>query len=162
MFPIASVSPTVVPIDFNNVPLDCVLDTLSALVKFDPHVVKRAQSVQLPLWDIVDVGHIANHHNDFEGMSVVYSPAMMGEIYTMQSDEVMFAVLEFIQTNHVLKHTSPLTWEVAEEYQMGYDDYDCLPDLQEAFYRWDAQRQKAVIASQLPDHDPLPRKTHKI
>ena len=165
MFPSVTVSPTVVPIDFNNVALDSVLDTLSVLVKFDPEVIKKAQNSQplLPLWDIIDVGNIANRYGDFEMMSVVYSPAMMGEIYVIHSDEIMFAVLDFIKTTHALRYktTLPLTWDVAEQYQTGYEDYEHLDDLQDAFYRWDAQRQKSLIESELPQKT-LSKKKQKI
>lgn len=165
MFPIATVSPTVIPVSSNDFAADEVLATLSVLVQFDPQVVQKAQNSQpvLPLWDIVDVGNLANRNGDFEDMSVVYSPAMMGKIYTIHSDEVMFAVLNYINTTHALRYntTTPLTWDVAEQYQMGYDDYGYLEDLQDAFYRWDAQRTQQAIEAQMPPKN-LAKKNQKI
>ena len=147
--------PTVVALDLdhNDVEVDLLVDTLKAVIKFDPKIVDAARKTQpdLQLWDIVDVGGLIDYSGSIEGAAVVYSPILMGKKLTITSEEVMFAVLDYMNTYHMKKARTPLNWDVVEkEYQFGFDDHEVLDDLRDAFVRWDAQRQRAAIASELP------------
>lgn len=145
--------PTLVPVDFNTIPLEAVLDTLTTVVPVDQEQVKaaRAQHPTLKLWDLVDVGIIIDRNKRLESMAVVYSPLLMGKTLQIDSEEVMFTVLDSVNVVHTSTRVGPLTWDLMEnEYQLGYDDHECTDKLQEAFERWRALRQHQAISAHLP------------
>jgi len=156
--------PTLVPIDFNTVPLEAVLDTLTAVVPVDQEQVKttRAQHPTLTLWDLVDVGIIIDRYRRLESMAVVYSPLLMGKTLRIDSEEVMFTVLDSVNAIHTSTRVGPLTWDLVEkEYQMGYDDHECTDKLKDAFEHWRALRQHQTISAHLPP-SPRSKKPQKI
>lgn len=164
MLPTVTGLPTVVAIDFDHVALDPLVDTLKAVIKFDPQIVEAARKTQpdLQLWDIVDVGGLIDYSGSIEGSAVVYSPIIMGKKLKITSEEVMFAVLDYMNTYHMKKAGAPLNWDVVEnEYQFGFEDYEVIDELRDAFGRWDAQRQKAAIVSELPKNQ-VSKKKQKI
>lgn len=161
MLPTVTGLPTVVAIDFDHVALDPLIDTLNAVIKFDPQIIKIARTTQphLRLWDIVDVGCLVDYSGSLEGAAVVYSPIIMGKDLKITSDEVMFAVLDHMNSYHMRKAGVPVNWDLVENrYQMGFEDYEALDDLHDAFGRWEAQRQKAAIASELPQNQSSKKK----
>ncbi|TKW71271.1 MAG: hypothetical protein DI543_28005 [Bradyrhizobium icense] len=75
----------------------------------------------------------------------------MGKTLRIDSEEVMFTVLDSVNAIHTSTRVGPLTWDLMEnEYQLGYDDHECTDKLQEAFERWRALRQHQAISAHLP------------